>query len=129
MLLISAGLILFLLGENACQKEPFSQGKYLYEVHCQNCHMKNGQGLGQEIPSLRAAVSKPKKWACLIRHGKTEMVSKDGVSYRRVMPANPQLSVAEINNILNYIQNQWVEKSEFAALDSVLIWLDNCPKN
>ena len=125
-MLISASLALFLLGGNACQTESFSQGKYLYEVHCQNCHLENGQGLGQEIPSLRASVSEPKKWACLIRNGKSEIVSKDGVSYRRVMPANPQLSVAEINNILNYIQDKWVEKSKFVAPDSVLVWLEYC---
>jgi len=109
-----------------CQSEPFSQGKRLYEVKCSNCHLSSGQGLGKEIPSLHKDVAQAAYWSCLIRHGKSEVIHQDGVSYARQMPSNPDLNAAEIANLINYIQSKWVKKSEFVGLDSVNVWLNKC---
>lgn len=124
--------IIFLLNVwfwQRCQNEPFAQGKYIYEVKCSNCHLSDGKGLGKEIPSLHHASADPAYWSCIIRHGKVNIIEQDGVRYKRQMPENPELSPADISNVINYIQNQWVEEYDYVGLDSINIWLDQCQTN
>lgn len=127
MLLGNFIFVSILFVSQACQSEPFAQGKYIYEVRCNNCHLQDGRGLGKEIPSLHKPVSNPSYWSCIIRHGQSNTIEQNGVTYVRKMPANEDLTAADITNLLNYIQNEWVENSRFVALDSVNLWIENCP--
>lgn len=113
----------------ACQSEPFAQGQYIYEVRCSNCHLADGRGLGKEIPSLHKPIANPSFWSCIIRNGQSNIVEQNGVRYTRNMPANTDLTAADITNLINYIQNEWVEESRFVALDSVNMWLENCEED
>jgi len=122
--LLSVGMYMVLQG---CQGDSFAQGRYIYEVKCSNCHLSTGKGLGKEIPSLHKAVGNPSYWSCLIRNGKMDTLEQGGVTYVRKMPANPDLTAADISNVINFIQHEWVDKSSFVALDSVNQWLEDCP--
>ncbi len=120
-------LALILLFQS-CGSEPYAQGRYIYEVRCSNCHLEDGRGLGKEIPSLHKSKAAPSYWSCIIRYGQTNTIEQNGVKYIRNMPANEDLTAADITNLVNYIQSEWVEESQFVALDSVNRWLENCPE-
>lgn len=92
------------------EKNPYNQGKIMYENFCENCHMEDGSGLAQVIPPLAGSdylLKYPEKLPCLIRAGiKGEMVV-NGITYDTEMPGVPRLSEFEITNIINYINTAW----------------------
>ncbi len=105
------------------------QGKQLYEYNCANCHMENGAGLRNVIPPLAGADYLQKyseQLPCLIKNGLQGEIEVNGQKYNQVMPANPQLSEADIANIINYIRNQWGNEHKFMPVSEVKEHLENC---
>ncbi|MEM9983338.1 MAG: cytochrome c, partial [Bacteroidota bacterium] len=82
------------------------QGAVLYEVHCQSCHLEEGDGLRGIIPPLAKAdylQQHQSQLACLIRYGLQDTILVNGKQYRQAMPANETLTDTQISNIINYI--------------------------
>lgn len=120
------------MGLWSCQGgvHPYPQGQDLYTIHCANCHMEKGQGLGQLIPPLansdwlkanRAAA------ACIIRNGLADTIIVNGKSYTEQMPKNLALSETEITNILNYIATAMNDSLPVWSIPEVVNNLKNCP--
>ncbi len=82
------------------------EGRTLYNLHCANCHQKDGKGLAKLIPPLRDADfmnSDVDRTIGLIRHGIKGEITVNQVRYNQPMPPNPQLTHLEIAEITTYI--------------------------
>ncbi|MGY6559487.1 MAG: c-type cytochrome [Nitritalea sp.] len=102
------------------------QGKTLYEVHCANCHQKNGKGLGKVIPPLNPSdymLEDIPRTVRLIRHGLKGEIVVNGVTYNRAMPGNPQLTPLEIAQIATYIYNVWGHSEGLIHVNDVVEYL------
>lgn len=99
-------LICILLTFVACQND-FDQGQRIYEARCGNCHMSDGSGLGDAIPPLNK--EKLERLGldvtCTILNGRPggETVA---------MPANKDLTEAELTNLLNYLRSNFINDGE-----------------
>lgn len=84
------------------------QGKRLYQLHCETCHMEDGSGLSALIPDLKKStfVDSP-EFICLVYSGKKDSVFSGSTYLIREMPSFKHLSATELNNIINYIRYQW----------------------
>jgi mono/diheme cytochrome c family protein len=115
-ILLSAWLISLTM--TGCHDTPYVQGKRLYTIHCQNCHMEDGSGLGTLIPPI--VTSKylgSNTLTCLILNGKRDTIRQKNAWLEQVMPANRHLSNAELTNLINFIEHRWnVEFSEKTIL-------------
>ncbi|MFY0625708.1 MAG: cytochrome c [Reichenbachiella sp.] len=114
--------------ENAKYRQYLYQGEQLYSVHCQNCHQKDGSGLGQIIPPLNNNIAKDNmgKTICAIKYGRNEDTPINGIQYLGKMPANTRLTTLEIAEISTYITNAWDEKNRRVTIKQVDSLLLNC---
>lgn len=108
----------------ACQQEVFVQGKRIYEVNCENCHMADGKGLGEMYPDISQSSyfrDNKAELACLIRNGRqSEML--DNVA----MPANKAITEVGMNNLINYLLFTWGDQTQ-SNLNELKAQLDKCP--
>lgn len=121
--------ILSVLASTSCNREPYPQGKILYENFCMNCHMDNGSGLEGLIPPVVGADfvrDNIAETACIIRYGREEPMVVNGRRYAQPMPGSPQLSDFEITNIINYIRHAWSNDYGYVTLEEVRQALEAC---
>ena len=89
-------------------KSYYSDGLKVYQVHCQNCHMDDGSGLGNLIPPLTDTsflkVNR-KKLPCFINYGLQDSIIIHGKIYKEVMPAEQHLAPIDVAKVLTYITN------------------------
>lgn len=114
-----------------CRPNPFREGERLYKMHCANCHMDGGEGLGALIPPLAGAdylAKNRNKLPCLVKYGLKDTIIVNGKQYAEHMPGVPALSDIHIANILNYINTSWGNRNEPFRLDEVKSMLENCGK-
>jgi len=100
----------------------FSNGKQLYTRYCQNCHMENGEGLGTLIPPLKNSdylLSDVTKAARTIKYGLKGPIRVNDINYNQPMPANPDMTSIEIQELLVYISNAWGNKAELVTLNEI----------
>lgn len=105
------------------------QGRILYETHCQSCHMEQGEGLARLIPPIKKSdwiAQNAEKLACVIRYGQAGEVVVNGISYQQPMPANPKLTDIEIHNLINYVVQNFGNKTPKRSLEQVQQDLNNC---
>ena len=107
----------------------YRDGRVLYQNYCVSCHMENGEGLKNLIPSLanspifrRAMETVP----CQIKYGSEEHANA---------PSGPQmvsfrsLSPLEIAEITTYISSSWGNKHGLMDVKEVKTLLDSCQIN
>lgn len=102
--------------------QEFSAGSRLYIKYCQNCHMENGEGLGQLIPPLMGAdylLNDVAAAGRTIKYGLRGPIKVNEIDYNQPMPANPDLTSLEIKELLVYISNAWGNKSKTVTLEEV----------
>lgn len=112
-----------------CQQEPYQQGKNLYAVHCENCHMEDGSGLGGNIPPLANSDYLKKNQgliSCIIRNGQEGQIEVNGTIYDEPMPGVASLSEFQIANIINYINHGWGNNYGFVKVEDIREQLENC---
>ncbi|MGW8122750.1 c-type cytochrome [Roseivirga echinicomitans] len=92
------------------EMQSYSNGRRLYKMICQSCHMENGEGFKKLIPPLAKAdyleiyrEDLPRT----IKYGLSGPITVNGVLYNQPMPANPKLTDVEVAQILTYIGNTW----------------------
>ncbi|MEO0732225.1 MAG: cytochrome c [Bacteroidota bacterium] len=122
-LLSTCGLALLL----ACGKTDHGQGRNLYEQHCANCHMEDGNGLRQLIPPLARADylrENPREVVRGIRYGMNGPMIVNGVPYNQPMPGNEELSEFQIVNIVNYINQAWGNDYGGITVTEAREWLE-----
>ena len=107
----------------------FANGKILYENHCQNCHSKDGKGLGLLIPPLTDTTflkETKKELGCFIRYGLTREIKISGKIYNENMPADDHLSDMEIAQIIVYVTNSFGNNQGFYNVLEASTDLKNC---
>lgn len=124
--------VLYSTGLWNCQGSvhPYPQGQDLYRIHCANCHMENGEGLGQLIPPLANSdwlKNNRNVAACIIRNGLSDTIQVNGKTYSQQMPKNLVLSETEITNILNYVATAMNDTLPVWSIPEVVEDLKKCP--
>jgi mono/diheme cytochrome c family protein len=113
----------------SCEQQPYQIGQRLYQVHCANCHMDNGAGLGALIPPLADSDYlrlQRDKLPCLIRHGLQDTILVNGKIYAEQMPGNKHLNEVQIANVLNYVLQSWGNQEAPFSLEEVNKALNQC---
>jgi mono/diheme cytochrome c family protein len=108
----------------------YKQGKKLYLQHCENCHMENGEGLGELYPPLNRSdylVHNREDLPCIIRNGLKGEIIVNSLTYDLEMPGISHLSDTEINNLLNYIFSAWDNNLPPSRIKDVQNRLSSCP--
>ena len=121
--------LLLALCLNACQPNPYREGQRLYEQHCANCHMANGEGLGALMPPLTDTAylsANRERLPCILRYGLKDTIVINGKLYAEAMPGAATLSDIHIVNILNYIDASWGSGKATYQLEEVRRALDAC---
>lgn len=115
----------------SCDFNPHLQGKWLYDSNCASCHMEDGSGLRELIPSM---VKSPYltenniySVACMIRYGIKKPDPLNPEIEVWVMPPLPELTNTEIANILNYIGNHFENSATYVHPTTLDSTLENCP--
>ncbi len=107
----------------------YSDGKYLYEIHCQSCHMADGTGLKGVIPPLAGADYLKKnfdKLPCVILLGIEEEIVVNGKTYNQPMAGIPELKTMEIALLINFINHQWGNDGKYTDFREVEDNLQKC---
>jgi mono/diheme cytochrome c family protein len=94
----------------SCSDTPYMQGKRLYEAKCSNCHISDGSGLKDLVPSLIGSktLGNAQQMSCIIANGLKDTIwGTDSTFLIKEMPAFKQLSPTELANIINYINHKW----------------------
>ncbi|TVR84207.1 MAG: cytochrome c [Saprospirales bacterium] len=130
--LLLSGIFALLISINtACEFNPHRQGQWLYESHCANCHMEDGTGLANIIPSLHQSPllrnETIHQTACLIRYGIRTPDPLNPEEEIYPMPPIPDLSKTEISNILNYIGNHFDNRAGYINPVELNSILSQCP--
>ena len=112
-----------------CDSQPYKQGANLYRMHCESCHMANGEGLRGLIPPLAQSdflIKHQDQVACVIRYGMEGPVVVNGQTYETIMAGIPSLTDVQINNIINYINHAWGNDAGISNVRTVKEQLEKC---
>jgi len=115
----------------ACEYKPYSHGEIMYQNFCASCHMDDGSGLTGNIPPLAGAdflKEHADELPCIIRYGISDTILVNGVTYTSPMVGVPQLTDAEITNIINYMNQAWGNDYGFVNPKDVERILKECRK-
>ena len=107
---------------NQKELQLYTNGRQLYTRYCQNCHMTEGQGLGQLIPPLAKAdylLENTSRAARIIKFGQKGPIQVNGKMYNQPMPANPNLTNQEIQMLLAYIGNAWGNEAKIMGIKEI----------
>jgi hypothetical protein len=103
LLLISTSF-LFLA---SCNQVKYTQGQRIYMTSCANCHMDDGSGLKDAIPSIHQSdfiLGEKYRIVSLVVNG----INADSLGVaEKYMPAHPKMTDTELNNLLNYLQEKF----------------------
>lgn len=98
--------------------KSIERGKEVYTTYCQNCHMSDGNGVAGAFPPLVKAdyLKKPVKTVIeVILKGQSGEISVNNIKYNGQMPAQNYLTDEQIADVLNYIYNNWGNRSTVAV--------------
>ena len=93
-------------------QESMKRGKEVYTLHCQNCHMENGQGMEGVNPPLAKTtyLKDTKKNIDIILNGQTGEVVVNGKKYNAIMNPLNYLDDKQVADVLKYVRNSWGNK-------------------
>jgi mono/diheme cytochrome c family protein len=107
----------------ACNDAQYVQGQRIYQAHCQNCHMSDGSGLVNLIPSLHEALAHKESKEILhsIYHG---INADEYGSAMRVMPSYSFMSATQLTNLINYLNNDLSSQNKVVTIGEMNEWLE-----
>lgn len=114
-----------------CEQQPYQIGERLYKVHCANCHMDGGEGLGALIPPLKGSdylEAHRDQLACIIRYGLKDTIVVNGKIYAEQMVGNDNLNEIQITNVVNFILQSWGNDVKPLTFEEAKAGLGNCGK-
>lgn len=115
--------------ENLKMQQYMIAGKGLYIQHCSACHQPGGEGLAKLYPPLNKSdfmENNLEEVACIIRYGRTEPVTVNGITYTQPMPGIPTLTNLEIAEIMTYIYNSWEHERGMINVKEVDRMMEKC---
>ena len=110
-------------------RQYYLKGEQLYQLHCANCHQKDGKGFGLLYPPLDSAdylSAYPDSVLCIIRNGRTGNLFVNKKLFNQPMPAFPALTDIEVAQIATYIYNSWSNKRGIFEVKDVSAPLSKC---
>jgi cytochrome c551 len=123
LLLVSAVLLA------QCEEQnTYRIGERVYKANCANCHMDNGEGLGELIPPIANSdylKNNRDKLACIVRYGLKDTIIVNGKQYSEQM-AGIKLEDVALVNLLNYIGHSWGNDLKPYTLEEVRTMLGQC---
>ena len=129
--LLSCGESLKDLRKNSIKKQQYYvEGLRLYRIYCENCHQKNGTGVGKLIPPLKSSdflLTKRAASICAVKYGLQGKIEVNGVIYNHPMPNNELFADLDIAEVLTYTSNAWGNESSIITLQEIRQALDSCP--
>ena len=99
----------------------YSEGKVVYQKHCQNCHGQHGEGLNGLIPPLTDSVFLRRNrnhLSCLVENGLKGKLTIDRRPFEGQMPA-ASLANIEIAQALTYVTNSFGNKMGIFNVETV----------
>ncbi len=90
------------------------RGKEVYVMHCQSCHMANGEGMGTALPPLAKADYMLEDRARAIKEtifGVSGEMVINGKTYNGYMPPI-NINDQETADVLTYVFNSWGNKDK-----------------
>lgn len=108
---------------NLVAAQDLVKGKKIYATRCLVCHQADGGG----VPNMNAPLdgasnvvgNNISRLVSIIKNGYNEKVALDGFYYSNAMTANPDLTDADIANVLSYIRTSWTNKASKITLAQV----------
>jgi mono/diheme cytochrome c family protein len=104
-------------------KASIERGKVIYVQRCMACHQGDGGGVPRLNPPLDGASAvkgnDKLKLVRIVLKGMTERVEIDGEYYDNNMSANPDLTDAQVADVLTYIRNNWTNKASMVTVAEV----------
>lgn len=111
----------------SCNETPYMQGKRLYTAKCQNCHMPNGEGLNNLIPTLdNAPILGSNEMICIIINGKNDSIISGNSFLVKEMPGFKSLSSTEVANIVNYVNHRWQKDFKEKTIQEIEVTIKDC---
>lgn len=97
--------------------QSMKRGEEVYNTNCVTCHMQKGEGMEGSFPPLAKAdfLAKDKtgkKSIGVVLNGLDEEITVNGVKYSVPMPGQNYLTDQQIADVLNYVRNNWGNKSK-----------------
>lgn len=116
-LVLGAVAVGLLLPSTAGAQEA-PDGQEVYLANCAACHQGNGTGVPGSFPPLvdNPNIADAAYVETVIREGLSGPIDVNGVTYDGQMPAQPQLSDAEIDAVIAYIQAGVFTPAEIAPV-------------
>lgn len=119
---ILLGIVIIILSVQCSSK--FAHGERAYLKYCGDCHMEDGQGVGEIYPSLltsRHSIN-TEILPCIIKHGYNDSTT--------VMQMNPieDISDIDITNIINYVTIDLLGKQKEVLIQDIQNHLKTCNK-
>jgi mono/diheme cytochrome c family protein len=118
-------ILCFLMGGFAINAaaQDLVKGKQLYETRCLVCHQADGGG----VPNMNAPLDGASnvvgnditRLVRIIKYGFNERVELDGLYYSNSMTPNPDLTPAQISDVLSYIRSSWSNKATKVTIAQV----------
>jgi len=108
-------VMMFLFFSIKTQAQNVANGKKIYETKCLVCHQADGGG----VPNMNAPLDGASnvvgndiaRLVKIIKNGFNERVELDGLYYSNSMTPNPDLTPAQISDVLTYIRTSWSNKA------------------
>lgn len=104
-------------------KASIERGKVIYVQRCMACHQVDGGGVPRLNPPLDGASAvkgnDKLKLVRIVLKGMTDRVEIDGEYYDNNMSANPDLTDAQVADVLTYIRNNWTNKASMVTVAEV----------
>ncbi len=105
------------------QAQNLENGKKIYEIKCLVCHQADGGG----VPNMNAPLDGSTnvvsndiaRLVKIIKKGFNERVELDGFYYSNTMTPNPDLTTAQVSDVLSYIRNTWSNKASKVTVAQV----------
>ena len=108
-------VMMFLFVSIKTQAQNVANGKKIYQTRCLVCHQADGGG----VPNMNAPLDGASnvvgddiaRLVKIIKNGFNERVELDGLYYSNSMTPNPDLTPAQISDVLTYIRTSWSNKA------------------
>ena len=120
---VVATVMMLFLFSNSIQAQNIENGKKIYETRCLVCHQADGGG----VPNMNAPLDGASnvvgnditRLVRIIKNGFNQRVELDGLYYSNSMAPNPDLTPAQISDVLSYIRTSWSNKATKVTIAQV----------
>lgn len=129
LIILSIGGLFSCQSKEEILRQQYSiEGMNLYQIHCENCHLKDGKGLKDLYPPVfQTDLFKrlnETQIIHLLKYGQKGPIQVNGKPYDGYMPGNTRLEALDYAELITYLREKnGIEKT--FSLDSARLVLKN----